>query len=443
MKHFRLILTVMRIVAAVLFAANVVFMTQLYDSIRERYIDDVEQCLRRADLIELIDRITKAGEDSDGTVEMWVGLQKSDIGVARTAEELERADYSQGFRRVDRQLVSLTAAYLHSAYDGIIGEPDMGVLEDAFRREMRFSGFEPDEVIILAPGGCAEFSDDLWKIVHEVNGELIYDAYISPLAGDVLSEMSGVIVTTVLIALMLTFGFWYLLRVINRMRTIEEMKDDFTNNMTHELKTPIAIAYAANDALLQFPDPGDTERTRRYLTASLEQLTKLTGLVENILAMSMERRKNLTMQKERVELRPFLAALIEQHRLSAAKPCEITLECDDDAAVQADPTHLGNVMGNLIDNSIKYSGESVMITVKADCNSISVADNGVGIPTDSLEDIFKKFYRVHVDGRDDVRGYGIGLFYVKTIVVKHGWHIGVESRVGEGTTFTIKFNRES
>ena len=217
---------------------------------------------------------------------------------------------------------------------------------------------------------------DLWEIPYRVNDDIAYCAYISPLTENILREMSGVIATSALIAILLTFGFWYLLHVISKLRSIEEMKDDFTNNMTHELKTPIAIAYAANDSLLQFPDPGDVERTKKYLTAALDQLTKLAGLVENILAMSMERRKNLTMSK---------------------------------------------------------------ITVNADGNSIAVTDNGIGIPEKALPEIFKKFYRVPHGNKSEVRGYGIGLYYVKTIVEKHGWTLSVESKPNKGSTFTIKF----
>jgi len=99
-------------------------------------------------------------------------------------------------------------------------------------------------------------TDGLWHIAYGIDGRRLYDAYISPLTDNILSEMSGVMVTSVLIALVLTFGFWYLLHVIKRLRTIEEMKDDFTNNMTHELKTPIAIAYAANDSAAAVSRPG-------------------------------------------------------------------------------------------------------------------------------------------------------------------------------------------
>lgn len=441
MKHFKLILILIRVVFTLLLAANVYFMVRLYGSIKDRYMDDVEQCLTRADQIETVDRIIDAGLGGEDDV-VWIqlGLQKSDVGDTMDADKLREKDYSQGFRRVDKQLMSQIARLIHDdSYADRIGEPDVSKLEEAFRRDLGFSGYYPEEVYVVAPGGTLECSSDLWEITYRVNDDIVYYAYISPLTDNILGEMSGVIATSALIAILLTFGFWYLLHVIRRLRTIEEMKDDFTNNMTHELKTPIAIAYAANDSLLQFPDPGDEERTRKYLTAALDQLSKLAGLVENILAMSMERRKNLTMSKENISLRPFLTTVIEQQKLRADKPCEISLECPENAAVEADPTHFSNIVGNLIENSIKYSTEEVAITVRADGSGMSVIDNGIGIPEKSLPDIFKKFYRVLHGNRTEVRGYGIGLYYVKTIVEKHGWSISVESKPGKGSTFMIKF----
>ncbi len=404
-------------------------------------MDDVEQCLSRADQIETVDRIIDAGLGGEDDV-VWIqlGLQKSDVGDTMDTDKLREKDYSQGFRRVDKQLMSQIALLIHDdSYAEKIGEPDISKLEEAFRRDLGFSGYFPEEVHVVVPGGILEYSSDLWKISYRVNDDIVYYAYISPLTKNILGEMSGVIATSALIAMLLTFGFWYLLHVIRRLRTIEEMKDDFTNNMTHELKTPIAIAYAANDSLLQFPDPDDGERTRKYLTAALDQLSKLAGLVENILAMSMERRKNLSMSKESISLRPFLTTVIEQQKLRADKPCEISLECPEDAVIEADPTHFSNIVGNLIENSIKYSADEVVITVRADGSSISVIDNGIGIPEKSLPDVFTKFYRVPHGNRTEVRGYGIGLYYVKTIVEKHGWSISVESKLGKGSTFSIKF----
>ncbi|MDE6581537.1 MAG: HAMP domain-containing histidine kinase [Duncaniella sp.] len=443
MKHFGIILTSMRIIITLLFAANVIFMVKLYDSIKERYINDIKQCLSRADQIELVDRIIKAGYGNDDDV-VWinVGLQKSDVGTAMNAEELLDGNYSQGFHRPDEQILAVINNYLHENFGAEAGKPDISKLEEAFRRDLIFSGYDPEFVHITGPDDTFEYSPDLWEIEYRVNDDLTYYAYISPLTGHILKEMSGVIVTSVLIAIVLTTGFWYLLHVINRLRTIEEMKEDFTNNMTHELKTPIAIAYAANDALLQFPDTSDEERTKKYLSASLEQLSKLSGLVENILAMSMERRKHLTMKKETIELRPFLNSIIEMQKLRTEKPCHISLECDEAASVKADPTHFSNIISNMIDNSIKYSGESVDIIIKADGGSMSVSDNGDGIPEESLKYIFNKFYRVPRGNCSDVSGYGIGLYYVKSIVDRHGWDISAESRTDCGSKFTIKFNRD-
>lgn len=444
MKHFKLILTLLRIVFMLLLAANVYFMMRLYESIKERYIDDVEQCLSRADQIETVDRIIDAGLGGEDDV-VWIqlGLQKSDVGDTMDAEELREMDYSQGFRRADKQLMSMIARNLHDdSYADRIGEPDISKLEEAFRRDLSFSGYYPEEVYIVVPGGTLEYSSDLWEITYRVNDDTVYYAYISPLTENILREMSGVIATSALIALLLTFGFWYLLHVIRRLRTIEEMKDDFTNNMTHELKTPIAIAYAANDSLLQFPDPENKERTTKYLTAALEQLSKLAGLVENILAMSMERRKHLAMAKERINLKDFLTSVIEQQKLRAYKPCEISLVCPEYAVVEADPTHFSNVIGNLIDNSIKYSGDTVSIVIEADASGVSVSDNGIGIPEKSLHDIWGKFYRVPHGNCSKVRGYGIGLFYVKSIIDKHGWTISVGSKQGKGSKFIIKFSSD-
>ncbi len=117
------------------------------------------------------------------------------------------------------------------------------------------------------------------------------------------------------------------------------------------------------------------------------------------------------------------------------------MQSDGDSTVTADKTHLSNVLNNLIDNAIKYSGESVVINIKINHDSIEIADNGIGIPSKSLPYIFDKFYRVPHGNRQDVRGYGIGLYYVKHILEKMGWSISVKSQEDRGSVFTIKFDR--
>ncbi len=149
MKHFKLILTSMRIIVGVLFVANVIFMMQLYNSIKTRYLNDVEQCLSRADQIEMVDRIIDAGLGGDDDV-VWVsiGLQKSDVGSTMNAEELRELDYSQGFRRVDKQIMSMIAQHLHDgSYSERIGDPDVSKMEEAFRRDLNFQVIIPKKYI--------------------------------------------------------------------------------------------------------------------------------------------------------------------------------------------------------------------------------------------------------------------------------------------------------
>lgn len=228
-----------------------------------------------------------------------------------------------------------------------------------------------------------------------------------------------------------------------RQRTLEEMKDDFTNNMTHELKTPIAVAYSAADALLNFKQGDDKEKREKYLTICKEQLSHLTGLVEQILSMSMERRQSFVLNKEDLHIKDNIDILVEQHRLKSGKDIVFNINIDqEDPVVYADRTHLNNMISNLIDNAIKYSHQKLMINISVSQDKqftyISIKDNGIGISEEKQKLIFDKFYRIPSGNKHDVKGYGLGLFYVKTMAEKHKGSISVESQPGKGSTFIIK-----
>ena len=253
--------------------------------------------------------------------------------------------------------------------------------------------------------------------------------------------MTGLVASSSLIFIAIGLSLAYLLRKVRSMRRLEEMKDDFVNNMTHELKTPIAIAYSANDTLLNYSDPADIEKRDRYLTAAIGQLERLSGLVERILSMSMERRRTFKLNPENVELLPLLTRHTESNRLKAHKPTTFILDISpENLSIEADPEHLGAIIDNLIDNAMKYSGDSVDIKIRADAGGISVTDNGIGIADRHLPHIWTRFWRVPQGNRQGPRGYGIGLYYVKSIVDKAGWDISVESKPGKGSCFTIHFN---
>lgn len=352
------------------------------------------------------------------------------------------------------QMIDAMSKQFHSIMDKYIGF-DMTVMDSVLNEHLSRRYIYPefvavevvngkDSVLFNNPKIQAHSGFDTFRIVINPNEDVYYKAYITPLTRHILSQMMGVIVTIFLLMVTFAAAFRYLFRTVSRLRTIEEMKDDFVSNMTHELKTPISIAYSANDALLNYDTANDREKKEAYLTIALKQLRHLGELVENILAMSMERRKTMTLKSERIYLPGLVEDIAEAQRMRGGKDIAIEVRSEGDVCVTADKSHLSNVLNNLIDNAIKYSGESVAINITIDSDGIDVADNGTGIPAKNQPYIFDKFYRVPHGNRQDVRGYGIGLYYVKHILEKMGWSISVRSQEGHGSVFTIKFdNHES
>lgn len=285
---------------------------------------------------------------------------------------------------------------------------------------------------------------DTQIFTYDSENNLAYRVYIEPLTKNILYQMAGILSTTALIIIILGFAFWYLIKTIMNLRTLEEMKDDFTNNMTHELKTPIAVAYSATDALLNFGHGDNKERRDKYLTICKDQLSELSERVEQILSMSMERRQTFILNKEEISISAMANNLISQYKLKYEGDKAVTFRLDispDDMIVVADRIHLNNIISNLIDNAIKYSETDVTVDIKIyrdeKSDIFEIKDNGIGIPAEKLPYIFDKFYRVTYGNKYTSKGYGLGLFYIKTMVEKHGGNVSVESQVDKGSKFTI------
>jgi signal transduction histidine kinase len=270
-----------------------------------------------------------------------------------------------------------------------------------------------------------------------------YKIHMNSLTSGILEQMAGILISTFFIIVLLGIAFWYLIRTVLQQKTVEEIKDDFVNNMTHELKTPIAVAYSAADTLLNFRQGDDKEKRVKYLQICIDQLTRLSGLVEQILSMSMERCKSIPLRKEEVELNTIINQLIDLHQIKSNKQLIFnTTIIPQYMTLYADPTHINSIISNLIDNAIKYASQQVIIEIKAYENEsfsiFSIQDNGIGIDASNIEHIFDKFYRVPNGNLHNVKGYGLGLFYVKQIIEKHGGKISVKSKPNKGSTFTIQ-----
>ncbi len=385
------------------------------------------------------------------------GFQKDSLNGAIVLRPDKSNPQTQNFLN---SLTNMLQSNLQSSIDAI-ATPDIEIFAQLFSKELEGLGFhipfrvellqinnfdiaKPDTLgIYTTPDYELDINANVFRYDIDSFSYRYYQITTEPLTPLILSEMVGILATSVIIILILLFSFYYLIRTILKQKTLDEMKSDFTNNITHELKTPIAVAYAANDALLNFGKSEDKEQQDAYLRICQEQLSRLSGLVEQILSMSMERRKGFRLQPEELSLREILTRLIEQHRLKTDRPINVTLKFQPDKiSIVADRTHFTNILSNLIDNAIKYSPDKVDIHISCiqtdnGKTRISIKDNGIGIAKERQKYIFDKFYRVPTGNKHDVKGYGLGLFYVKTMVEKHGGSIEVASDIGNGSEFTI------
>lgn len=260
----------------------------------------------------------------------------------------------------------------------------------------------------------------------------------------VYSRMGLSILGSLLFVLITSACYIFLIRTILRQKTVAQIKNDFINNMTHELKTPITVTYSAIDALQTFHLADQKEKRETYFNLCKEQLKHLSELVEKILSMAVEERRNFKLRRESFLLQPVIRGWMEQLEVSSGK--QINFSLDDhwgDRPVLADKFHLSQVIGNLLDNAVKYAGETVEITVRLQALpenilSVSVADNGPGIPAGQQSRIFERFYRIPQGNLHNVKGFGLGLSYAKDIVERHGGEITVSSNGKRGSIFTLK-----
>ena len=258
-----------------------------------------------------------------------------------------------------------------------------------------------------------------------------------------LSRMWGLIVSSIAIVLLLAGVLLYLVRTMFRQKTLEEMRRDFTHNITHELKTPISVAVAATDALRNFSADADVKRRSRYLEIVESQLTQLSTMVEHILSVSVEGRE-YKYNPSVVYLQDVISQLIQGAGMNSGKKPVFNIDCTEDIKIMADEFHIKNLLATVIDNAVKYSSDPIVdirVTDESGNVTIEIEDNGCGISKEHLSHVFDKFYRVPTGDIHTVRGYGLGLYYAKQVAELHKGTISMNSRVGKGTTVTIKLPR--
>lgn len=266
-----------------------------------------------------------------------------------------------------------------------------------------------------------------------------------------LSDYQGFIFKKILPELLFSIGlfgcvslaFFTVFKNLQAQRRLTELKNDFIQNVTHELKTPIATVGVAIEALRNFDAGKDPARTQEYLDISKNELNRLGLLVDKVLRMSLFEQKEPTLHLESLDLQVLVSEILASMKLQFEnRGAQVSFETTGHPfTISGDRMHLASVVYNLLDNALKYSPSQPEIAVRlfSEGNEIKleVADRGIGIAPEHRERIFEKFYRVPTGNVHNVKGHGLGLSYVASVVQQHGGRIWVEDIDGGGSVFVI------
>ncbi len=253
------------------------------------------------------------------------------------------------------------------------------------------------------------------------------------------------------IAILFTFiiiaAFYLTVRTMLRQKKLGEIKNDFINNMTHEFKTPIATISLAVDAMKNEKVIQDREKINYFSSIIKEENQRMNRQVETILKASQLERQEVDLNLQPLHTHEVIRDVVDNFALQLQEKqgkAEILLNAENDY-INADEVHFSNLVNNLIDNAVKYSKDNTPLQVKITTQSnaknlvIRVEDNGIGMSKETIKRVFERFYRAHTGNLHNVKGFGLGLSYVKTMVQAHGGDIKVESTLGKGSAFTMEF----
>ncbi|MBN2681287.1 MAG: HAMP domain-containing histidine kinase [Bacteroidales bacterium] len=259
----------------------------------------------------------------------------------------------------------------------------------------------------------------------------------------VLQQLSLWLSLSLLFLLVVVFAFIYNIRTILKQKKVSEIKNDFINNMTHEFKTPISTISMASEVLMNTEENAALERVKTYSKIIFDENQRLKSQVEHVLQTAIIDRGEIKLKLEKIALHDLIKSTVSNLCL---EHCSNKVEVIYNFTAQndlilVDRMHFVSVINNLVENAYKYGGENPIITIttKSDKTviTIGISDNGKGIAPADQKLVFEKFYRVHTGDIHDVKGFGLGLFYVKSIVEAHKGTIKLQSELNKGSSFEI------
>ncbi|MEX0966382.1 MAG: HAMP domain-containing sensor histidine kinase [Bacteroidia bacterium] len=358
-------------------------------------------------------------------------LQGIAIDLSRQGQEIdERLDYAkleeylqQEFENRDLQL-NFETAIINDAKDSFLYLSSEATQANLARSEFRAALFPTDI-----------FADQSTMLVVSFPDQQIY----------LLKRVLWMLLFSGLFILIIVYSFFWMVNNLLRQEKLSAMKTDFINNMTHELKTPISTISLATQALRDSELDRTQELLDRFTGIISSETKRLESQVERVLQIAKMEKGQVTMEKDWFDAREAITDVVESMQmLVEEKGGEMHYKpLTEPLSICADRMHFINVLGNLLDNAMKYTESKPVITVSAEpVNSglqISVADNGIGMSQEQQRRVFEKFYRIPTGNLHNVKGFGLGLSYVKSIVDAHGGHVSLKSSPGKGSAFTLWF----
>ncbi len=267
----------------------------------------------------------------------------------------------------------------------------------------------------------------------------------------ILSHMAATMATSGGLLLVLIFCFGFTIYAILRQKKISEMKTDFINNMTHEFKTPVSTIMIASEALKDDEIARDTKRVSKLANIIYEENVRLGSHIERVLNIAKIEKDDFKLDIKSVDVNEMITTVLDSMLLKLQKH-DVKIETDLNYAdgpmmIKADELHFSNVIYNLVDNAIKYSNDTPEITITTQTKNkqaiIKIADKGIGMSHDQQTRIFEQFYRIPTGNLHDVKGFGLGLSYVNTIVKRLNGSISVKSEKDKGSEFELRFDKVS
>ena len=259
----------------------------------------------------------------------------------------------------------------------------------------------------------------------------------------VWASLRWIIIVAAVFMIIIIAAFYVTVRSLLNQKKLSEIKSDFINNMTHEFKTPLATISLAVDAIRNEKVRNNPEKMNYFSGIIKEENIRMNKHVETILQAALMEKQELELKREETHLHDMLDQVLDNYQLQLQSKNGQVIKhynAKNDLA-SVDPVHFSNLLSNLIDNAIKYSKETIELKISTHSTNkhliMRVEDNGIGMSKETVKRVFEKFYRAHTGNLHNVKGFGLGMSYVNTVIDAHKGKIRVESTVGKGSAFTI------